>query len=114
MLESTISRSACHEENKIRDKQIDHIRNSDVGFNLLYLDCINEPRYQNLRSKHSIVAVGWWHAIGARKAAAAAGRPQMTIELKSKVWEREGTSPSYDRESSTRDLFTTRRKSPLP
>jgi len=85
MLESTISRSACHEENKIRDKQIDHIRNNDVGFNLLYLDCINKPRYQNLRSKHSIVAGGWWHAIGARKAAAAAravaaGRPQMTIE----------------------------------
>ena len=42
------------------------------GFNLLYLDCINEPRYQNLRSKHSIVAGGRWQAIGARKAAAAA------------------------------------------
>ena len=85
MLESTISRSACHEENKIRDKQIDHIRNSDVGFNLLYLDCINKPRYQNLRSKHSNVADGRRQAIGARKAAAAAravaaGRPQMTIE----------------------------------
>jgi hypothetical protein len=50
MMESAISRSACYEENKIRDKQIDHIRNSDVSFNLLYLDCI--PRYQNLRSKH--------------------------------------------------------------
>jgi len=46
---------------------------------------------------YSIVAGGWWHAIGARKAAAAAGRPQMTIELKSKVWESEGTSLSYDR-----------------
>jgi len=85
MLELTFSRYACHEENKIRDKQIDHIRNSDVGFNLLYLDCINKPRYQNLRAKHSIMAGGRRQAIGARKAdaaarAVAAGRPQMTTE----------------------------------
>ena len=60
MLESTISRSACHEENKIRDKQIDHIRNSDVGFNLLYLDCINEPRYQNLQHRGRRVVACYW------------------------------------------------------
>jgi hypothetical protein len=79
MMESTISRSACYEENKIRDKEIDHTRNSDVGSNPLYLDCINEPRYQ------SIVAGGRRQRIGARKAnaaarAVAAGRPQMTTK----------------------------------
>jgi hypothetical protein len=79
MMESTISRSTCYEENKIRDKEIDHIRNSDVGSNPLYLDCINEPRYQNLRSKHSIVAGGRRQHIGARKANAAANDDQISL-----------------------------------